>query len=81
MAISIEALPETRFSATGVKPDTMEEAAKSAFRQAPEKITIGGIRGENPAFRFWADKAKAGEKLPRGEYFRTHEFIRAFGIL
>lgn len=81
MAISIEALPETRFRATGVKPETMELAAKSAFRLAPQKITIGGIRGENPAFRFWADKAKAGEKLPRGKYFRIRECVRAFGIL
>lgn len=81
MTISIEALPETRSCATGVKPETMEVAVKSAFRLAPEKITIGGIRSENPAFCFWAGKAKAGEKLPRGKYFRTHEIIRAFRIL
>lgn len=51
---------------------------ESIFRFPMKKIYIPAFRGSNPnpAFEFWVDKLKPGEKLPRGKYFRACEFIR-----
>lgn len=44
----------------------------SVFRQKPEKIYIGEVKisGKCAAFSDWRMRLKAGEKLPRGRYFR-----------
>ena len=38
------------------------------------------LKGACPAFEAWADKRSVGEKLPRGKYFKSREFIRQFKI-
>ncbi len=38
------------------------------------------FKGACPAFEAWADKRSVGEKLPRGKYFKSREFIRQFKI-
>ncbi|WP_210461791.1 hypothetical protein [Pantoea ananatis] len=80
MTIKIEAPHEGAVTAA-VKTMGMQDAVQCTLRRTPEVIHIGGLKGEYPAFCLWAGKAKAGEKLPRGKYFRTREFIRAFRIL
>ncbi|HEE8108418.1 TPA: hypothetical protein R8A96_003949 [Salmonella enterica] len=44
---------------------------RTSMRNAP---------GACPAFEAWADKRSVGEKLPRGKYFKSREFIRQFKI-
>lgn len=55
---------------------TMEFTAENIFRFPMKKIYIAAFKGSNPAFEFWVDKLKPGEKLPRGKYFMACEFIR-----
>lgn len=53
----------------------------AAWQNASLKIHLKPIgiyvcKNSNPAFAFWVDKLRSGEKLPRGRYFRACEFIR-----
>lgn len=62
---------------------TMEDALK-VFRKPAKWVSISGpakdyrrmLKGSNPAFEYWVDKLKPGEKLPRGKYFKSCEFFR-----
>lgn len=58
-----------------IKTNDETDAAKliaSTFRHKPEKIYIGevNIPGKCAAFSDWRTRLRAGEKLPRGRYFR-----------
>lgn len=54
---------------------------RASMRNAPTRIYLPSIlKGACPAFEAWADKRPAGEKLPRGRYFKSREFIRQFKI-
>ncbi|ECE1560224.1 hypothetical protein K6X22_003879 [Salmonella enterica] len=49
-----------------------------AMRKEAKQVCIPPFKGACPAFAEWADKCLPGEKLPRGKYFRTCDFIRQF---
>ena len=55
---------------------TMEDALKTLMRQPAQKKLIPALSGSCPAFEFWVDRLQQGERLPRGKYFRSCEFIR-----
>lgn len=49
----------------------------TSMRSAPTRIyLLSFLKGACPAFEAWADKRLVGEKLPRGKYFKSREFIR-----
>lgn len=75
-SLKIESAQEGIVSINGDQVITMEVALKSVFRHSAKKIYITGFKGSNPAFEFWVDKLRKGEKLPRGKYFSACEFIR-----
>lgn len=62
---------------------TMEDAQK-VMRFKPTFMYISGpakayrtmLKGSNPAYQYWVDRLKKGEKLPRGKYFSACEFFR-----
>lgn len=54
---------------------TMEDVSK-LFRKSPKVTYIRAFKGSNPAYEYWVDKLKSGEKLPRGKYFKSCEFFR-----
>lgn len=72
----IESAQETILSLNSGQVITMEEALKSISRHPFRKTYIPAFKGSNPAFEFWRDKLKPGEKFPRGKYFKACEFIR-----
>ncbi len=76
MTIKIESAQESIVRLCDGRVITMEFATENIFRFPMKKIYIPAFRGSNPAFEFWVDKLKAGEKLPRGKYFRACEFLR-----
>ncbi|MDK6891447.1 hypothetical protein QP278_22940 [Escherichia coli] len=54
---------------------------RASMRNAPTRIYLPSVlKGAHPAFEAWADKRSIGEKLPRGRYFKSREFIRQFKI-
>ncbi|HCP3025926.1 TPA: hypothetical protein ODK92_004375 [Escherichia coli] len=48
------------------------------MRKEATQVCIPSFKGACPAFAEWADKCLPGEKLPRGKYFRTCDFVRQF---
>jgi hypothetical protein len=56
----------------------MEDLVNLTFRKPAERIFIRAFKGSCPAFEFWVDKLQAGERLPRGKYFKACEFFRYF---
>lgn len=58
---------------------TMEDALSAlsnTLRHPLKHLYITALKGANPAFEYWVDKLRVGEKLPRGKYFKSCEFIR-----
>ncbi|HDS7477870.1 hypothetical protein ACYYPN_21085 [Salmonella enterica] len=52
---------------------------RTSMRNAPTRIYLPSVlKDACPAFEAWADKRSVGEKLPRGKYFKSREFIRQF---
>ncbi|HDF2366277.1 TPA: hypothetical protein PC505_003936 [Morganella morganii] len=76
MTIKIESAQESIVRLCDGRVITMEFAMENIFRFPMNKNYIPALRGSNPAFEFWVDKLKAGEKFPRGKYFRACEFLR-----
>lgn len=74
--IKIESAQESILRTHDGRVITMEDALKNTFRLPMKTIFIPAFKGSNPAFEFWVDKLKPGERLPRGKYFRACEFIR-----
>lgn len=54
----------------------MEEAVKMLFRHPAKRMLIPAFKGSCPAFEYWVDRLKKGERLPRGKYFQACELIR-----
>lgn len=59
-----------------IATQTMESLMATTFRMPPDKIYIKGLKNSCPAFMFWLVKLNAGEKLPRGKYFRRHGLLK-----
>ncbi|EBY5477408.1 hypothetical protein BFD65_24725 [Escherichia coli] len=54
---------------------------RTVMRNVATRIYLPSVlKGACPAFEAWADKRSLGEKLPRGRYFKSREFIRQFKI-
>lgn len=54
----------------------LETPLKNVFRIPSYKITIPAFKCSNPAFEYWFNNLKKGEKLPREKYFRACERLR-----
>lgn len=82
--IKIEAVSERVFSIDDGFNIDIEDATlllRTSMRSAPTLIFLPSVlKGGCPAFEAWADKRLVGEKLPRGRYFKSREFIRQFKI-
>ncbi|PLY35379.1 hypothetical protein F164LOC_20805 [Pectobacterium carotovorum] len=57
---------------------TMEDVARHAMREPAKTMLTRISNGSCPAFEYWVDRLKVGERLPRGKYFKTCEFFRSF---
>ncbi|HCC7123572.1 TPA: hypothetical protein M8A27_004299 [Escherichia coli O157:H7] len=80
--ITIESAQERIVS---VDPDgdavlTMEDAIKLLFREPAKKSYIPALKGSCPAFEYWVDRLQTGERLPRGKYFKSCEFLRSLRL-
>lgn len=58
--------------------EQVEAAVNKLFRHPAKRMLIPAFKGSNPAFEYWVDRLKKGERLPRGKYFRICERIQAF---
>ncbi|EGZ8458134.1 hypothetical protein JJL91_002599 [Salmonella enterica] len=59
-----------------IATQTMESLMATTFRMPPDKIYIKCLKNSCPAFMFWLEKLNAGERLPRGKYFRRHGLLK-----
>lgn len=80
MKIKIESAQEKIVS---VDPErdavlTMEDALSLVMRKPAKRMLIRAYKGSCPAFEYWVDSLKAGERLPRGNYFKACEYLRSF---
>ncbi|EAZ3859403.1 hypothetical protein B9P23_23025 [Salmonella enterica] len=80
--ITIESAQERIVS---VDPDgdavlTMEDAIKLLFREPAKKSYIPALKGSCPAFEYWVDRLQTGERLPRGKYFNSCDFLRSLRL-
>ncbi|EFF9667438.1 MULTISPECIES: hypothetical protein [Enterobacterales] len=57
---------------------TMEDVILRTMRQPARKMLIRANKGSCPAFEYWADRLKNGERLPRGKYFKSCDYFRSF---
>lgn len=57
---------------------TMEDAILRTMRQPARKMLVRANKGSCPAFEYWADRLKSGERLPRGKYFKSCDYFRSF---
>lgn len=56
---------------------SIENLMANTFRLRPDRICIPVLKDYHPAFRFWLEKLKPNEKLPRGKYFRRYAFLKS----
>lgn len=59
-----------------METQSIENLMANTFRMRPNRICIPLLKDSHPAFRFWLEKLKPNEKLPRGNYFRRYAFLK-----
>ncbi len=63
------------------------DAIRGTMRQPPHVVYVTNkfpawayrfiLSTSNPAFEYWVEKLKKGERLPRGKFFRAYSYFRA----
>lgn len=58
-----------------IDPKTIQSAV---MRKEATQVVIPHFKGVCPAFVEWAEQCLPGDKLPRGKFFRSREWMRQF---